>query len=218
MSQATYNPTSAPGGGGGASNVREKGAKRRVLIVEDETLVGLGLKSNLERLGHEVVGQAANAAEATALFRDTSPDLVLMDIRLDGSDGITLAGELLKERRCPMIILSAYSDRELIDRASAAGVYGYLIKPVSPEALAAQIAVAVRRFGEQEQLLSKNAELSAAFETRKLIDRAKGIFMKRLKIDEPDAHKRLQGEAQKRRMSLPELAKRIIEAEEMMGE
>src|SRR3954471_12428053 len=161
MTQATHSPTAETSGG--ASSFRGKGAKRRVLIVEDETLVGLGLKSNLERLGHEVVGQASTATEATSLFRDAKPDLVLMDIRLDGSDGITLAEELLKERRCPMIILSAYSDRELIDRASAAGVFGYLIKPVTPEALAAQIAVAVRRFGEKEELIRENAELSAAF-------------------------------------------------------
>jgi response regulator NasT len=195
-----------------------KGVQRRVLIVEDETLVGIGLKSNLERLGHQVVGQASTAGEATALYRAATPDLVLMDIRLDGSDGITLAGALLKERRCPMIILSAYSDRELVDRASAAGVFGYLIKPVSPEALAAQIAIAVRRFNEQEQLIRENAELSAAFEARKLVDRAKGIFIKRHKIDEPEAHRRLQQESQKRRISLPELAKRIIEADEVIGE
>src|SRR3954467_7852577 len=100
MSEVIQSP--APQTGGGESSFRGSGAKRRVLIVEDETLVGIGLKSNLERLGHEVVGQAANAAEAMALFRDTLPDLVLMDIRLDGSDGITLASQLLKERRCPM--------------------------------------------------------------------------------------------------------------------
>jgi two-component system, response regulator PdtaR len=217
MSEAIHSPTAAAGGGGGASSSRGNGTRRRVLIVEDETLVGIGLRSNLERLGHQVVGQASTAAEATELFREEKPDLVLMDIRLDAGDGITLAGQLLKERRCPMIILSAYSDRELVDRASAAGVFGYLIKPVSPEALAAQIAVAVRRFGEQERLIRENAELSAAFDTRKLIDRAKGIFMKRLNIDEPEAHKRLQQESQKRRIGLPELAKRIIEAEEIMG-
>jgi response regulator NasT len=219
MSQTTHSPTAASGGGGGTSgsSAGRGASNRRVLIVEDETLVGIGLKANLERLGHEVVGQAATAAEAIALFRDTLPNLVMMDIRLDGGDGIELAAQLLKERRCPMIILSAYSDRELIDRASAAGVFGYLIKPVTPEALAAQIAVAVRRFGDQEQLTREKADLSAQFETRKLIERAKGIFMKRLNIDEPEAHKRLQQESQKRRIGLPELAKRIIEAEEMMG-
>jgi len=217
MRQATHSPAPATDGGGGESSFRGSGAKRRVLIVEDETLVGIGLKSNLERLGHEGGGQAANGAGGMGFFRDTLPDPGRMEIRPRGSDGITLASQLLKERRCPMIILSAYSDRELVDRASAAGVYGDLIKPVSAEALAAQIAVAVRRFAEQEKLIRENAELSAQFETRKLIDRAKGIFMKRLKIDEPEAHKRLQQESQKRRISLPELAKRIIEAEEMMG-
>ena len=188
-----------------------------MLIVEDETLVGMGLKSNLERLGHEVVGQASTAMEAVALFRLHKPDIVLMDIRLDGSDGIDLAGTLLKERRCPMIILSAYSDRELIDRASAAGVFGYLIKPVSAGSLAAQMEVAIRRFDEQERLVREKAELAATLETRKLIERAKGIFMRRLNLDEPEAHKRLQQESQKRRLSLPELAKRIIESEELLG-
>src|SRR5947209_5435548 len=98
--------------------------KRRVLIVEDETLVGLGVKSQLEKLGHVVVGQAANAAQAQELYRREQPDIVLMDVRLDDADGNTLAGQLLKERRCPMIILSAYSDKELVDRAGAAGVFG----------------------------------------------------------------------------------------------
>jgi len=100
MSEGT---TGAAKGTGGNPQVA---GGRRVLIVEDETLVGLGLKSNLERLGHEVVGQASTAAEAMAFFREKKPDIVLMDIRLDGIDGITVAGQLLKERRVPMIILS----------------------------------------------------------------------------------------------------------------
>ena len=133
---------------------------RRVLIVEDDTLVGMGLKAQLERLGHVVVAQAATAAEAKNRFRAEQPDVVLMDIRLDSDDGIDLANELLKERRCPMIIISAFSDRALIERASAAGVFGYLIKPVTAEALAAQIEVAVRRFLEAEELLKNTQELS----------------------------------------------------------
>jgi AmiR/NasT family two-component response regulator len=216
MNEAPLDPTS-PSGGGSGWNAAGNIGRRRTLIVEDETLVGMGLKSHLERLGHEVVGHAATAAEATALFRDQRPDLVLMDIRLDTEDGIALAVQLQAERRCPMIILTAYSDNELIDRASAAGVYGYLIKPVSPEALAAQIAVSIRRFEQQETLIREKSELSAAIETRKLIERAKGIFMKRLNLDEPEAHRRLQQESQKRRISLPDLARRIIENEEMMG-
>ena len=200
-------------GAGGA----ERPVKRRVLIVEDDTLVGMGLKAQLERLGHSVIGQASTAPEAMALYREHKPDIVLLDIRLDDADGIDVAGQLLKERRAPMIIISAYSDKDLIDRASAAGVFGYLIKPANAEALQAQMEVAVRRFDEQERLTAEKRELEQTLETRKLIERAKGIFMKRLGLDEPEAHRRLQQESQKRRMNIAELAKRVIESEEMLG-
>lgn len=191
--------------------------KRRILIVEDDTLVGLGLRSQLEKLGHEVVGQASGAEEGKALYRDHKPDVVLMDIRLDGIDGITLATELLAERACPMVILSAYGDKELVERASAAGVFGYLIKPVTAEGLQAQIEVAVRRFQEKEKLIAEKESLSQTLETRKLVERAKGIFMKRMNLDEPEAHRRLQLESQKRRIGIADLAKRVIESEELLG-
>jgi AmiR/NasT family two-component response regulator len=189
----------------------------RVLIVEDETLVGLGLKAQLEKLGHEVVGQASTAADAVLMFASAKPDIVLLDIRLDAIDGIDLAGQLLKQRRCPMVIISAFSDKGLVDRAAAAGVFGYLIKPVSTEALAAQIEIAIRRFEEQDRLQRQNDQLTQTLETRKLVERAKGIFMKRLNLDESEAHKRLQQESQKRRLSMPDLARRIIESEELLG-
>ena len=190
---------------------------RRILIVEDETLVGMGLRTDLERLGHTVVSQASTADEARREFRDKRPDVVLMDIRLDGADGIELAAELLKERRVPMIIHSAYSEQQLIERAGAAGVFGYLIKPASVESLQAQIEVAVRRFEEHERVLAEKQELAATLETRKFVEKAKGIFMRRLNLDEPEAHKRLQQESQKRRISIGELARKIIESEELLG-
>jgi response regulator NasT len=190
---------------------------QQVLIVEDNTLISMGLKAQLEKAGHQVVGQAASAADGLRLFREQKPDLLLVDIQLNGDDGITLLTQLLKERRVPAIIITAYSDRELIDRATAAGVFGYLIKPVSPEALEAQIAVAVQRFAEQEKLQQEKQALSQTLEERKLVERAKGIFMRRLNLDEPEAHKRLQQESQKRRIPMGELARRIIESEEMLG-
>jgi response regulator NasT len=190
---------------------------RQVLIVEDDTMVGMGIKAHLERLGHRVVGQAATAAEALRLFRQEHPNLLLVDIQLNGDDGITLVTQLLAERRVPAIIISAYSDRELIDRASTAGVFGYLIKPISAESLDAQITVAVQRFAEQEKLQQEKQALAQTLEERKIIERAKGIFMRRLNLDEPEAHKRLQQESQKRRVPMIELAKRIIESEEMLG-
>jgi response regulator NasT len=164
-----------------------------------------------------VVGEAATAPDAEALYLDKRPDVVLMDIRLDGIDGIELAARLLTLGRAPMVILSAFSDQELVDRASSAGVFGYLIKPVSPESLQAQIEVSIHRFEEHEKVLAEKDELVKAMETRKLVERAKGIFMKRLNLDEPEAHKRLQQESQKRRMSLADLAKKIIESEDLLG-
>jgi AmiR/NasT family two-component response regulator len=191
--------------------------RRRVMIVEDDTLVGIGLKAQLDRLGHDVVGQASTAPEAMTMFRDRQPDIVLMDIRLDGTDGIDLAGQLLAIRRVPMIIVSAFSDKGKIDRASDVGVFGYLIKPVSGESLAAQIEVAARRFAEHEQLVREKEQLAQSLENRKLVEKAKGIFMKRLSLDEPEAHRRLQQESQKRRISIVELAKKIIESEQLLG-
>lgn len=199
--------------------MRSKGGSNalRVLIVEDDTLVGMGLKAQLQKLGHSVVGQAATADEAVEIFGKEHPELVLLDIRLNGSDGIELAVQLMKERHCPMIIISAYSDNDLIERASDAGVFGYLIKPVSDKALQAQIEVAAKRFAEAEQLRVENEKLLLDLETRKLMDRAKGILMKRANLSEEDAHRRLQQESQKRRINLLELCRRVIESDQLLG-
>ena len=189
----------------------------RVLIVEDDTLVGMGLRAQLHKMGHTVVGHAADAVEATKLFEQQQPDLVLLDIRLGETDGLELASTLLSQRRCPIIIISAYSDKSLIDRANAAGVYGYLIKPVRDKTLEAQIEIVVGRFSEQEMLRAENEKLAHDLETRKLSERAKGILMRRAKLSEDEAHRRLQQESQKRRIPLAELARRIIESDELMN-
>jgi AmiR/NasT family two-component response regulator len=189
----------------------------KILIVEDETLVGMGLQDQLTRLGHDVVAQAASATEALEQFRLRQPDVVLVDVRLNGGDGVELAAECQKIRRVPMVVISAYSDPDLIRRAGEAGVFGYLVKPVEQGQLAAQLAVAVKRFRESEQLRLEKDQLAANLETRKLVERAKGIFMRRLHLDEPEAHKRLQQESQKRRISLADLARKIIESEELLG-
>src|SRR4051794_3668156 len=142
---------------------------RKVLIVEDETLVGIGLRAHLEKLGHTVVGQADNAAQAMTMFIQHAPDLVLMDIRLDGEDksddGIELSTKILAQRRVPIIIISAYSDDALHARAAAAGVFGYLVKPVTREALAAQIAVVLRRFTDTETLRDERDTATQSLET-----------------------------------------------------
>jgi two-component system, response regulator PdtaR len=191
----------------------------RCLIVEDDSLVALGLQSQLEQIGHLVVGTAAQASDAEELFTRMRPDLVLTDIRLHGdADGLELAQRLLKIRACPIIITSAYCSTDLVERAKNAGVFGYLIKPISEESLRAQIEVSVARFREHMILLAEKETLATTLETRKLLDRAKGVYMKHLKISEPEAHKRLQQESQKRRMNLSELARKVIESEEFLGD
>jgi response regulator NasT len=200
------------------SDARASGVERlRILIVEDEALVGIGLKEQLSRLGHEVIGQAASAAEGLQKFRDLAPDILLLDVHLDGGDGIELARECQKIRRVPMVVISAYTDPELIRRAADAGVFGYLMKPVEQGQLAAQLEVAVQRFREGEQVRQEKEQLATTLETRKLVERAKGIFMRRLHLDEGEAHKRLQQESQKRRISLADLSRKIIESEELLG-
>jgi response regulator NasT len=196
---------------------QKNGGGLRVLIVEDDTLVGMGLRGQLQKLGHSVVGQAADAAEARQMFRAREPQLVLVDIRLGEDDGIELARDLLRSRRCPMIVVSAFAEKELIERATEVGVFGYLIKPVDERTLAAQIEVATGRFKEAESLRAETAKLAQDLKTRKAMDRAKGILMKRAHLSEEEAHRRLQVESQKRRMGMAELCQRIIESDEMMG-
>jgi len=179
--------------------------------------VAMGLRASLERLGHIVVGDASTTAGAEEFYEKERPDLVLMDIRLDGADGIELATKPLARRASPVVIVSAYGDKELIDRAAAAGVYGYLIKPVSSESLAAQIEVALNRFRDQMLLAAEKQALEHTLETRKLVEKAKGIMMRRLNLSEAEAHKRLQQESQRRRQSLGDLARKMIESEELLG-
>lgn len=189
----------------------------KVLIIEDETLVGLGLRAQLHRLGHQVVGQAANVAEARQLFHDNPVDLALVDIRLEEEDGLALAASLLAERRCPMIVLSAHSDPELIHRAADAGFFGYLVKPCTEAQLAAQIELAVRRFADAERCRGERDRLAQELETRRLLDRAKAVLIKRAGLSEDEAHRRLQQESQKKRIPLAELCRRLLEAEELLG-
>lgn len=183
----------------------------RIMVVEDDPMVSESIGALLENLGHSVVARPADAEQALDAFREQEPQLVIMDVRLNGDDGIDLTRKLLRLRSLPVVILSAHDAEELIQRAADAGVFGYLIKPVTRQALAAAITVAIRRFNEQTRLL-------LALEKRKLMDRAKGILMKRLNLSESDAHKRLQAESQNRRVSMAEICKKVIESEELLSQ
>ena len=191
--------------------IETSGDKNSALIVEDDTLVGMGLRTYLEELGFDVVGQAANGEQARLLMREKKPNLILMDIRLDDTDGIELAAEILQECSCAIVIVSAYSDAELIARAVAAGVFGYLIKPVSKDALAAQVRVAMQRWHDHEQLVKEKHELTQTLETRKLVDRAKGLLNEKMGLSEPDAFRWIQKASMDRRLTMQDVAKAIIE-------
>lgn len=194
----------------GASHPAPRLTPRRALIIEDETLPGFQIRSALEKLGHTVIGQASDSQEAAAMYRDHQADLVLVDIRLGPEDGIDLAAKLLAQRRCPMVIVSAFSDETLHVRAAAAGAFGYLIKPVTKDALAAQIVIAVRRFGELETLREEKESLATTLETRKLVERAKGVLMDTQGMKEQEAFRKIQQLSMNTRKSMREIAQAIL--------
>ncbi|MFQ6057556.1 MAG: ANTAR domain-containing response regulator [Anaerolineae bacterium] len=187
----------------------------RVLIADDEGLRVMSLKAQLEALGHVVVGEASNGDEAVELAHRLKPDLAILDIRMPGPDGIEAAAMITAHTPMPIILLTAYSDPELAERAASAGIMAYLIKPVSEQALLPTIILAVSRFKEFQALRREVRELQEALETRKLVERAKGILMERLAISEAEAFRRLQRRSQDENKKLGEIAQAIILADRM---
>jgi response regulator NasT len=196
---------------------RGSSAKETVLVVGD----GAGakdLKDKLTSAGHDVVGSATTAAAAAKLFKAKEPQVLVLNLSAEQLDTARSMPALLETRRCPMIAVCASAIQECIDAACAAGACGFLLGPVTGEALSAQIQVSVARFNAFEQLIREKAQIAQDLETRKYVDRAKAILIKRAGLTEPEAHRRLQQESQKRRMSMAEVARRIVEADEMLNE
>jgi response regulator NasT len=192
-------------------------AKETVLVVGD----GAGakdLKDKLTSAGYDVVGSATTAASAAKLFKAKAPQVLVLNLSAEQLDTARSMSALLETRRCPMIAVCASAIQECIDAACAAGACGFLMGPVTGEALSAQIQVSAARFNAFEQLIREKAQIAQDLETRKYVDRAKAIFIKRAGLTEPEAHRRLQQESQKRRMSMAEVARRIVEADEMLNE
>jgi response regulator NasT len=192
-------------------------AKQTVLVVGD----GPGAKELKEKLaahGHDVVGTAATAASAAKLFKSKEPQVLVLNLSSPQLDVARSIPSLLQTRRCPMIAVCASATQDCVDAACAAGACGFLVGPVTGEALSAQIQVSVARFNAFEQILREKAEIAHDLETRKFVDRAKAILIKRAGLTEPDAHRRLQQESQRRRMSIGEVARRIVEADEIIDE
>ncbi|GFP25463.1 two-component system, response regulator PdtaR [Candidatus Hakubella thermalkaliphila] len=184
----------------------------RVVVAEDEALIRLDLKEMLEEVGHMVVGEAGDGMSAVELAAKIKPDLVIADIKMPVMDGLEAAEKIIEQEICPVLILTAYSEKELVERASRAGVMSYLVKPFKKDDLLPAIEVAMARYEEVKDLEGKGKELEKGFETRKLVDRAKGILMDTQGLTEAQAFRRIQKLSMDRRISMKEIAKTIIEA------
>ena len=185
-------------------------AVRRVLVAEDEAIIRLDLAEMLGEAGYDVVGQAGDGEQAVAMALDLKPDIVIMDVKMPVMDGITAAEQIGKERICPVVMLTAFSQTELVERARDAGVMAYIVKPFTAGDVTPAIDIALSRWGEMKTLEAEVADLGDRLETRKAVDRAKGVPMTKLKITEADAFRWIQKTAMDRRMGMREVAEAVI--------
>jgi response regulator NasT len=188
--------------------------KTRILIAEDEVISRMDLREMLENLGYTVVGEAGDGVAAVNLARTLQPDLVLMDIKMPDLDGIAAAQVLAQDHLTPVLLLTAYSDREFVDRAVDAGVMGYLVKPFAEAQLKPAIEVALERWREVRQIQQDLAQTQETLETRKLVERAKGVLMDSQNLKEAEAFRRIQRLSMNSRKSMREVAEAILLAHE----
>ncbi|WP_370881740.1 ANTAR domain-containing response regulator [Catenuloplanes nepalensis] len=184
--------------------------RRRVLIAEDEALIRLDLAEMLVEEGYDVVGEAGDGETAVRLAGELKPDLVILDIKMPIMDGLAAAERIAGDRIAPIIILTAFSQRDLVERARAAGAMAYLVKPFQKSDLVPAIEIALSRYSEVAALESEVASLSDRLETRKVVERAKGTLMATYGMTEPQAFKWIQRTAMDHRMTMKEVAERIL--------
>jgi len=182
----------------------------RILVAEDEAIIRLDLAEMLGEAGYDVVGQASNGEQAVEMARELEPDLVIMDVKMPVMDGISAAEEIGAAKICPVVMLTAFSQTELVERARDAGVMAYIVKPFTAADLGPAIDIARSRWVEMKALENEIADLGERLETRKAVDRAKGILMKKLKITEAEAFRWIQKTAMDRRLGMKEVADAVI--------
>ncbi len=183
---------------------------RRVLVAEDESLIRLDLIEMLGEEGYEVVGEAGDGAEAVKLAEELAPDLVVLDVKMPVLDGISAAKRIVEQRIAPVLILTAFSQRDLVERASEAGAMAYLVKPFTRADLVPAIEMALSRHDELTQLEQEVSDLTERLETRKQVERAKGILQSRFGLSEPDAFRWIQKAAMDKRTTMREVASVVI--------
>jgi len=183
----------------------------RILVAEDEALIRMDLVEMLQEAGYDVVAQATNGEEAIALATEYQPDLAILDVKMPVLDGISAAEKIISI--APVLMLTAFSQKELIDRARDAGVMAYVVKPFTIGDLVPAIEIAISRHTQMKSLAEEVADLHERLETRKMIDRAKGILMKALNLSEPEAFSWIQRAAMDRRLTMKEVANAVISPE-----
>jgi response regulator NasT len=185
----------------------------RVVVAEDEAIIRLDLKETLEEEGYEVVGETGRGDEAVALVRELRPDLAILDVRMPGLDGLSAAREITADRLAAVLVLTAYSQRNLIEEARDAGALAYVVKPFQRSELIPAIEVALGRHREMRALEGEVANLEEQLETRRLVDRAKGLLMDNHSMREADAFSFIQKTAMQQRVTMKVIAQSVIDGE-----
>jgi two-component system, response regulator PdtaR len=182
----------------------------RIVIADDEPIIRLDLRRTLENMGHVVIGEASDGAQAVEITRELKPDVAILDIKMPNMDGIDAAKVISTEGIAPVLLLTAYSQKDLVERAKDAGVFAYLVKPFKEADLMPAIEIAIARFEEFMDLEKEVSSLEEKLETRKAVDRAKGILMDMYGLKEQDAFRRIQVQSMNTRKSMREIAEAII--------
>ncbi|WP_084102039.1 response regulator [Demequina sp. NBRC 110051] len=185
--------------------------KRRAVVAEDEALIRMDIVETLREGGYDVVGEGANGEEGVALAKEHKPDVVVMDIKMPVMDGITAAEQIAAERVAPVVLLTAFSQTELVERARDAGAMAYVVKPFTPADLLPAVEIAASRFSEIRALESEIADITERMETRKKVERAKGLLMEKMKLNEPESFRWIQKTSMDRRLTMKEVAEAVIE-------
>lgn len=206
MTEENLAPEAAPDQAGTA-----EGMQRRVLVAEDETLIRLDIVEILSGAGYQVVGEAENGERAVELAREHAPDLVVMDVKMPVMDGITAAKTIAEEKIAPVVMLTAFSQRDLVEAAREAGAMAYVVKPFGENDLIPAIEIAAARFEELRALEKEVSSLAEQFETRKLVDRAKSLLISTMGLSEPQAFRWIQKTSMDRRLTMREVAETVIE-------
>ncbi|HEY8317440.1 MAG TPA: response regulator [Amnibacterium sp.] len=186
-------------------------APRRVVVAEDESLIRLDIVEILRDNGFDVVGEAGDGETAVQLATELRPDLVVMDVRMPQLDGIKAAERLTRDHIAPVVLLTAFSQKELVEQASEAGALAYVVKPFTPNDLLPAIEIALARYAQIVALESEVADMVERFETRKLVDRAKGLLNEKMGLTEPEAFRWIQKASMDRRLTMHDVAQAVIE-------